>query len=248
MTITVTTGGPIVAGPARKTILNIIKEACPHIGLKQPTAVFASTTQEHIELAELANDCAHDLMECYEWEALITLATYTGDGSTIEYSLSSDFDRFPEDMSIWSSALETPLTHIVDLNQWLGLEVQSFDFVINAWIKFNEKIHIKPALASGVTAQYYYVSNLVVNPDAGTAATDFSDDSDTFLLSDRLLKHNIIWRWKKKKGLEYAEELATFEELKSRLIAKDKGSRTLTIGQPRFPKGLQVAYPQTISG
>jgi hypothetical protein len=229
------------------TILSVFEQVCPVIGLTVPDAVMASTDREHVELAALANEMASRIAKAHEWQLFNTIATYTGDGSTEDFELPSDYGRMLKKAQVWSSSLETPLSPISDRDRWLGLDIQSFDFVINAWILYGGQIHIKPALADAVTAKHWYQSNLIVAPEAGDNKTAFTADADTFRLDERLLRLGIIWQWKANKGLAYAEDMATYEEAKEKLICDDKGSRSIRMGAVRLARGARVAYPLTIT-
>jgi hypothetical protein len=229
------------------TILSVAQDACKLIGVEVPTGLLASTDREHVELVAVATEMAQRIARGHQWQLFSRIHTITGDGTTEDWSLPSDYDRMPVKAQLWSSALETALSPITDIDKWLEMDVQSFDFVVNAWTIYGGQIHIKPALASGVTVKFFYQSNLIVAPEAGANKTGFTLDTDSFRLDEQLLKLGIIWRWKESKGQSYAEWLDDFEELKERLVVRDKGSRVLRIGQPRMPSGVQVAYPQAIT-
>jgi hypothetical protein len=228
------------------TALTVFQEVCPVIGLAVPNAVMASTDREHLELGALANEMATRIARAHEWQILNTVETITGDGTTLDWALPDDYDRMLTKSQVWSSALSSALTPIPDADHWLGLDVQAFDFVLNAWIIYGGQIHIKPALATDVTAKFFYQSNLIVDAASGPNATTFVADGDTFRLSERLLKLGMIWQWKANKGQAYAEHMATYEEELSRLATRDRGSYMLKIGRRRWPRDTKVAYPQNI--
>lgn len=229
------------------TILSTIEGVCKVVGLDVPTSALASTTREHVELVALANEMADRIAQGHDWQSLKVLATITGDGSTESHSLPSDYARMLKKAQVWSSSLETPLTPISDTDEWLGLDVQSFDFVINAWTIYGDQIHIKPALASAVTAKYFYVTNKIVTASDSTTQTTFTADDDTFRLSERLLTLGMIWQWRAHKGLPYQEDMETFEALKETLVSDDKGSRMMRLGKVRLPGDLTTSYPQSIT-
>jgi len=229
------------------TLLSVAREVAAKIGMEIPAVVASSTEREHIELLSVFNEMAQRIARGHDWQKLSTIATVTGDGSTEDFSLPTDYDRMLVKSQVWSSSLETPLSHISDLDKWLGFEVQSFDFVINAWTVYGDLFRIKPALAAGVTAKYFYQSNLIIAPDTGDNKALFTADTDTFRLDEQLLKLGVIWQWRENKGLPYAEDMANFEELKERLVARDKGSRILRVGRVRLPNDVTVAYPQAIN-
>ena len=229
------------------TVLSVLQAVCPVIGLDVPTAVMASTTREHVELAALANDMAERIAQVHDWQALKTLATITGDGATESHALPNDYARMLRKAQVWSSSLETPLKPVSDTDEWLGLDVQSFDFVVNGWTIYGGQMHIKPALALGVTAKYFYLSNRIVSPVDGDDQPSFTLDTDAFVLDDTLLRHGIIWQWRANKGLPYQEDLDTYEDRKEHLIAADKGSRMMRLGTVRLPGDVTIACPQTVT-
>ena len=229
------------------TALSVVQGVCTKIGLPVPDEVVASTVREHVELTELMQEMAEEIARAHNWEVLKRVATYTGDGSTEAFDLPSDYERMPKKAQVWSSALETPLSLISSADQWLGLDIQSFDFVINAWILLGGQINIKPALATGVTAKHYYQSDLIWTDSGSTNIAEVMADDDTFRLNERLLKLGMIWRWKANKGRMYAEDLANYENLKEKLIDADKGSRMIRIGKVRLPHNARIAYPLNIS-
>jgi hypothetical protein len=228
------------------TVLSVAKEVSKVIGLTQPDVLTSSTDRQYVELLSIIQEMATRIARGYEWQKLSRIHTLTGDGTTEDWDLPSDYDRMLVKSQIWSSSLETPLSPISSLDKWLGMDVQSFDFVVNAWIIYGGQMHIKPALASAVTAKFFYQSNLIVAPNAGSNKAVFDADTDTFRLDEQMLKLGSIWRWKEQKGQAYAEWMEDYEELKERLIVRDKGSRLLRVGGVRMPADVTMAYPQAI--
>lgn len=228
------------------SLLTVFQQACTSgIALEKPSAVYGSTTREHVELANIANEMAAMIAASHEWQILNKIAVITGDGTTEDFALPADFDRMLDKSQLWSTSLETPLSPISDRDQWLELDIKSFDFVINAWIIYAGEIHIKPALSTGVQVKYFYQSNLW-GLNGATPISEFTADTNTFRIDERLLKLGIIWKWREMKGLPYAEDLATYERLLAKLAMRDKGSRIIRLGKAVLPRDTTVAYPQSI--
>jgi len=234
------------------TVLSVIQDATLYLGIDKPSAVYGQNTRTELELAEMVNDCAIEIRDAYDWQEMIKIVASpyvpTGDGSTTAFNLPADFIRMGYDTQVWSSSLETPLTHIVSRDKWLQLDVQSYDFVINAWTIYNDLMYIRPAMASGVTAKFWYVHNKLFTNTGGTDITKAMADTDTFRMSERLLKKCLIYTWKKSKGMAYGEEQADYNLYKEKLITSNRGTRMLHVGQPRFGTDLKTVYPTTISG
>jgi len=229
------------------TILSVCQDVAKVVAIDVPSAVASSTDRELVELFAVANTLAERIARGHEWQVFSRIETITGDGSTEDFNLPSDYDRMLLKAQLWSSSLETALTPISDLDRWLELDVQTFDFVINAWTIYGGQMHVKPALATDVTAKYFYQSNLIVAPAAGANKAAFTADDDVFRLDEELLKLGMIWQWRANKGVPYAEDMANYEQLLARLVARDKGSRMLRIGKVRLPSDVTVAYPQVIT-
>lgn len=228
------------------SLLTVFQQACTSgIALEKPSAVYGSTTREHVELANIANEMAAMIAASHEWQILNKIAVITGDGTAEDFALPADFDRMLDKSQLWSTSLETPLSPISDRDDWLELDIKTFDFVINAWIIYAGEIHIKPALSTGVQVKYFYQSNLW-GLNGATPISEFTADTNTFRIDERLLKLGIIWKWREMKGLPYAEDLATYERLLAKLAMRDKGSRIIRLGKAVLPRDTTVAYPQSV--
>lgn len=226
------------------TALQIIQEACKYVGLAVPTAVFASTQREHVELCSYLNEMARSIaFDGRDWTALIATATITGDARAITagYDLPSNYKRMLKKASLWPSW--TPfavLTHYPDFDEWLGLQVQSFSPVIGGWTKAGSQLFFNPVVTAGRTIKFGYIKNAIVT---GPDTTQFTADGDLFALNDRVLKLGLQYYWKKQKGQLYAEDMADFEAALDVEAGNDKGSNILTVGTRRLPMGVGMAYP-----
>jgi len=246
--ITVVSGGPIGAGPASPlNILSIIQEVCKYVGLDVPTQVYGSTEREHVELASYANEVARQIaFDTHDWQRLRSTLTATGDGATEAFDLPSDYKRMLKKARVWPSwAPFAALTHYPDSDEWLGLTVQQFTPIIGGWTIMGNQMFVKPVIPSAATVKFVYLNNMIV---LGNDTTQFTQDLDTFVLNDRLLKLGLIWYWKQQKGQPYAEDMQTYETALSKEIGGDKGSTILEVGTPRLPAGTSYAYPGPVGG
>lgn len=237
-----------LSGASATSILGLIQQVCKRsLGIEPPDVVFASSDRTAQELAEVAN-AALDMIGRIQWRKMLQRATYAGDGSTTDYDLPEDFGWMPDDQNVWSSTAQIPYLPVRSTDDWLAMDVRDFNPGTNAWIIYGGQIHFTPALDSGENAYHYYQSTALVQPASGTAKSTFTLDTDTFRISDELLKKAIIYLWKQDKGLPYAEFLNDYEILKEKLIARDKGATILRQGRMRWPKGVNLAYPLSVPG
>jgi hypothetical protein len=238
-----------LAGASATAILGIVQQVCKRpLGIEPPDALYASTDRTAQELAEVANAALDMINRAHRWRKLVQRATYTGDGSTVDYDLPDDYGFMPDDQQVWSSTAQIPLLPVHSLDDWLAMDVRNFNPGTNAWIIYGQQIHFVPALDSGEVANHFYQSTASVQPASGTAKSTFTLDTDTFRIDDELLRKAIIYLWKQDKGLPYAEFQNDYEILKEKLIARDKGATIMRQGRARWPKGVNLAYPLTVPG
>lgn len=231
------------------TVLTAIQRASTSIGLGVPAVVFSSTEREHLELQDVANTVAGDIADFYDWQALKAIATITGDGSDTAFALPSDYGRMLKKAELRASTFPgSPLEHITDSDEWLRIVVSGLTAGIGQWTIYDDEIHILPALANAAAAKYFYIKNTIVHPASGADKTRFTIDTDTFLLDEDALELGIIYRWKRNKGLPYAEELQDYNDKLAERAGNDKGSKILVVGRQRFGNGaLEYAWPGTIT-
>lgn len=253
------------------TVLQAAQSASIRLVGKRITSLFSSSEQIAVELADLATEVARDMAKAHDWRSLTVKAEMVGDSVSESFYLPSDYDRMPIKGNLYSTRSDLPLTPATDLDQWIEFELTPVVASPGYWIIIREQINIRPALATNDAARFYYVSrnfvpieteltadNDIISTDvvylyadqtsqAGIEGRDyFEADTDTFLLSERLLTLGLIWKWKAMKGLEYAEDLKNYEIAFQQEAGREKGSRMLAIGKGRISDGVELAYPGTI--
>lgn len=229
------------------SVLTAIQRACPKLGLEVPVAVFSSTERELVELAEIANDAAEEISKAYDWQALKTVATLTGDASTEDFSQPTDYHRQLLKTKLWSSTRPgSPLEHVPDADTWLGIVTSGLTVSTGQWTIYGGFVRIRPAMALAETAKFFYITKNRVDPASGSNKEFFTLDDDVFLLDESVLRKAIIWKWKESKGLPYAEAMADYEIALAEAIGRDKGSKILIVGMQRLPSGWEYAYPGVV--
>ena len=72
----------------------------------------------------------------------------------------------------------------------------------------------------------------------GTGQSTWAADSDTANIPERLISLDITWRWLRSKGMDYAEDMSTFEREFERACSRDRALRIMTVG-----KSDRTQYP-----
>lgn len=223
------------------TVLSAIQSAVLRMSFAPIDAVFASTERIALDMADLANEVAADIVDSHDWQALTKIATVVGDGSEA-YALPPDYARMTlgadiDDTTNWFWGYQ-PFAGVNDLIRFRSGEYAPIS--PGGWIVLGNELQFYPAPIG--SAQYPYISNAWAR-DSGGVKPAFDADTDEFVLDARLLTLGLIWRYKAQKGYDYGEDMATYEIALSRAQARDRGSRIIR-SRGRFIGG-NVAYTGT---
>ena len=220
-------------------ILPAMKSAILRLTGVSVSEVFASTDQIAVEIADLVNEVATDIMKSHDWRALTKVATVAGSGAE-SYPLPTDFDRMVlgadiDDAASWFWGYQ-PFDSV---NEWMRFRAGGYSIVSpGGWIILGGELQFFPGALG--TAQYPYISAHYALDADSSKKRAFTADTDIFLMEDRLLTLGLVWRWQEQKGMEYAESLQTYETALAQAQSRDKGARLLRVGGRVF--GAKVAY------
>lgn len=226
------------------TVLSAIQSAAIRLIGRKPPAVYSEVTTFELEMGDLANEVAADIAKSHDWQALIKVATITGDGTTVAFPLPSDYDR----MLVKADLLDTTnfawgYSRIVDINEFLYLRQSGINALPGNWILYGGQFQFQPAPASGNTAEYPYIDRNYAAAADDTPKAAFTLDTDAFRLPDRLLTLGLVWRWRQNKRLDYGEDEANFAKAFAEESGRDGGSRIIATGPKRLPANVSLAYP-----
>ena len=221
------------------TIQTVVQSAALRIAGTVPAAVFSSTDQVVVEMRDLVQDVAMEIVKAAEWRDLTKIGTLTGASS---FPLPANFDRMltgqgMQDQGGWFWGYQP----FGDVSEYLmAVNGQIPTLTPGGWIIFDEAFNFHPA-PSG-TATYPYISKFYAKSDVGVLMAAFDSDTDTFILSERLLTLGLIWRYRAQKGLDYSEDMATYSTALDQLSNSDKGARILRLDSVSRLPGARMAY------
>lgn len=212
-------------------VFDAIRKAVLRTSGEVLTEAFSSSRQSAVEMADLANEVAAEIVASAPWRVLTKVAEI--DGSQGEaYDLPEDYSRMSgdiDDPSTWFWGY----TAFNDVNEYLQFKTGGFLLAGNGgWIILGGQLQFYPAPSSG--ASYPYISGWYARDEGGTVKAEFDADNDSFILPERLLTLGLIWHWKAQKGLEYAEDLNKYEVAMSQESTRDRGFYALRAPVNRF--------------
>lgn len=228
------------------SLLTLIQTVYQEVGIgqTQPNAVITSTDANVLQLLALANTTGESLMKRYQWQELITYASFTTSGAlnvgTITSCFGSDYDRMVN-QTFWDTNTRLPIDGPVTIQQYQNDQAGMVAGPPYYFLFIGSQVFLGPtAIATGHVCTAYYMSQNWCESSTGTGQSSFQNDSDVTVIPQRLFKLDLIWRWKMAKGLSYAEDLKTAEQQIEQAIGGNAAARILYLG------GSNRVYPTNI--
>lgn len=231
------------------TLLSACQSAAIRLVSRKPDTIFSATDPFSLEMQVLANEVAKDIAKSHDWQALVRTHSIAANGTDTVFPLPDDYDRMLLDSEIYDgSNWAWGYCHVTRPNDWLRMKVENFGWITpGAWIMQGNQFEFQPAPATG-TAEFVYITKEIVTDNDGAPIPSFTDDGDSFVLSERLLSLGIIWKWREMKRMESSTDEANFVKAFSEIAGKDGGPKIIRKGQNRSYRNSHVAWPWPLGG
>ncbi len=225
------------------SLLTMIGAVANSMGFTAPTVVMASTDAMVQEWLALANTSGRALSIAYPWQEITRECTFSSTAQynqgTIDGSIvtAGDYDRMVNS-TLWNRSGVLKATGPIGSTEWQADIAFSAAAPFPKYRIWQGQLFIGPSVpTSGDTWAFEYISTNWCQSAAGASQSTWQADTDTGILSENLMKLDIIWRWKVSKSLEYADDLGNFEDEFNLRSGQTAGARTLYLG------GANVVFP-----
>lgn len=197
------------------TILSVVNEVCDIVSLDRFTSVYGSGNPAAQTLLELAKLAGEEIVDRYDWKALERSAV----AASSPLAIPSDYLRMADGGALRTAA-GAFFRPVKNAAQWAVVQQvpssQPYTYVSKTSIAFS------PASAA-VGAVLNYVSKFWIVASGGAEKATWGADDDGVVFPERLLTLNVVWRWRRKEGLNYDDQLAEFEAALSNATTEDRG-------------------------
>lgn len=226
--------------------LSIVQTICNRVGIAAPSQAVGSSDQQIINLVALLNEEGQELAARHEWVALQTEASYTTtaveDQGLIE-TIAPGLGYIIND-TIWNRSLRRPVYGPKTPQTWQ----QQKAFAINGpWSNFRIKgnhLYMYPVPVAGQSCVFEYSTRYWLTDATGeTGREEFAQDTDIPRLEWILLVLGTVWRWKKLKGFEYAEDFNTYERRVMDAMGKEGSRDFLSLSNTKYDIFPGVVVP-----
>lgn len=183
------------------TLLSIAAGLAKNVGLAVPDVVISSPYREWAEAVQFANETGEEMARRVDWGVLQESLVITGTGADISHPLGVNFSRLNAGVAIRSGTTAVrPLTRA----EWNTLTP-----AVGApryFLLEGNAVRFFPYLANLATVTAEFQTRAWCS-----AGRTFMADDNTSLISEDLLLKGLIARWRRQKGMPYADEEAEYE-------------------------------------
>lgn len=184
------------------TLLTICTQLAYNVGHTPPDVVATTPYRQWKEALQFANEVGEELARRVDWGQLQESVTLTGDGTNKVHDLPATFSRFNTGISMMAgTSIVRPLTRA----EWSQLVPTSG--TPRYYLLEERKVTLWPYLADAATVMGQYQS--LAWCSNGTGA--FTADDETSLIDENLFAKALIVRWRRQKGMPFADEEAELE-------------------------------------
>lgn len=213
------------------TVLTVAQYFCRRTGLPVPATVVGSTDPQVTQIQALMEEEGNDLSLRGDWETLTREATHTSTATENQgamTTLASNGFRSIKNDTIWNRTTLFPILGPISSKNWQAMKALATQGPRYRYRIRNGNLLVNPTAIASETWAFEYISkNWILGADTTTYKQYFTLDTDTLLLPEELVLTGLRWRWKKEKGLEYAEDFRSYEMQVKNMLGTDGGKPVL---------------------
>lgn len=215
------------------TCLSIIRSVTQRLSLPTPAMVVGSPDRQVQQLLALANEEGEILAKTGEkpWQAITEEFNFVTVAAAAQppAAIPADFDYWIPN-SFFNRTTRREVSGPFTPYQWQLIQAQPiYATVILGFRERGGVFLVAPVPPAGQEIYGEYVSLNWAKSATGVAQPAFLADSDTSFLSEVLIGLGLRWRYLKAKGLEYGEDMATYEREVEKALARDGGMTALSM-------------------
>lgn len=213
------------------TLLDIVKRFCERTGVKVPNAVASSLDPQVRQIRSLLEEEIEELCErAVPLQAMVKEFTWSLLGAEDQGLLSTvcgEPVRALLNHILWNRTRKTPILGPVTPRQWQEYKAFQPAGAFNEYRLRGGRLLIIPAPVAGHQLNGEFVRRFNIITAGGTDPTKefYTADTDVSVFPDQVLVAGLRWRWKREKGLTYAEDLRRYETIVGGYILKEQTNK-----------------------
>ena len=218
--------------------LSIIQEHCRIHALGIPSTVVNSTNSGTQQLYGLLSEVIDEMVNESKFNVITLEATFVATAAENQGSM-HDLAPFGYQWAYFETffdrTLQRPLYGPLDETEWQQIKALPNPGPFYKFRIRGDDLLLAPAPSAAPfsTIAFEYASSWAVKSAAGVPKASITDDSDTFVFPDRILRRGLAYYWNHRKGLPYQEDKDQYYNLLNNYIARDKVKRRVDLANPQ---------------
>lgn len=216
------------------SLLTIVQGAAASLNLNVPTSVVGNSAKDAVQFLILAKHAGRELARSHNWQNLVVQNTWTTTATAVQTSAlpTADYDRLVPDAEVWNRTSNVLVVGPTPSNAWQRLQTGITTGGVSGWWRIvGNVLNILPKPTTGQTYAVEYISKRWCQSSGGTLQETWAADADTALVSEDLIELGLIWRILRARGLDYAEEMSTYEREVEKVSARDRGLGVMIVSR-----------------
>lgn len=208
------------------TLLQVAQSVARDVGLAQPTAVVGATDDTDrgmVEMKQNLDFVGEELARRVDWSALRSEVTLTGNGAAFDHPLPASYLRMMAGNAVKLAVSFAPVRGGLSAEEFKSLPpvVGTPRFYFIGGPRGAKTIAFWPFLANAFEA-----TALVQSENWVASATAYAADGDIASVPSPLMVKGGIARWRRQKGMDYADYVAEYEAALANFAEFDDGARS----------------------
>jgi len=219
------------------TCLSIIQDVALRINLPKPSTAAQSADPAIQQLIGLATKEGEWQTSQYDWQVMLLEGTFNTVATEVQVTnITSTFPMFKAILNdtMWNRSLRRPVFGPLTAQRWEQLEAMVMQGPWNQYQIRGNQIRFIPVPSAGQPIFFQYKSTAWCQSATGTPQGSFMADTDILMLDEATFKLGLEWRWKKAKGLDYAQDFEDYEDMLAVSKARDGGKDIINMGDARY--------------
>lgn len=228
------------------SLLSAVNDAQRELSLPVTATLIADGQESQNLLYRLARKEAQEILRRteYTFPALRRTHSFATTLASLQASgKPSDFKRMIRGTA-WNTSTDRQVGGPLNEQEWALANGEPVTSAIEQYFMLRyDGLHIFPAPTAAATITFDYVLNTPVQTTGGGAyKTNFTVDSDDYLLGDEMLTLAVVWRYLKAKGRDYAEEMKDYEMALAAEAISARASRVLYLAPSGDEGGATIPH------
>ena len=198
------------------SLLTIFNRLALNVGIERAEQVASSTDREVREAISYSNLVGEELARRVDFGALRNQASMTGAGPGQRFDLGDDFSRIVPGIGVTFSG--NPVRPL-DRSEWMSLT--PYPGAVRYFYLKGNQIEFWPYIRDGAEVKVTWQSKAWCS----NGKSFWLADDDTSLIDETLMVKGLIVRWRRQKGMDFADYEAEYEQSIADIARFDDRSR-----------------------